>query len=278
MGIKKYRPITPTQRFKTSSLFDEITTSKPEKSLLRPISKTGGRNNQGRVTARHRGGGHKRLYRIIDFKRNKLGIEARVASIEYDPNRSGRIALLHYRDGEKRYILAPLGLQVGDPVISGTGSPFSPGNSLPLGEIPLGSEVHNIELRRGKGGQVVRGAGTAAQVLAKEGKYGHIRLPSGEVRLIHLDCFATLGRVSNIDREAIIIGKAGRSRWLGRRSRTRGVAKNPHDHPMGGGEGKSSGGRHPCSPSGLLAKGKKTRKKKLSDRYIVKKRKSKKFS
>jgi large subunit ribosomal protein L2 len=276
MGIKRYRPITPTQRFKTSSLFEEITRSKPEKSLVKSFSKKGGRNNQGRITARHRGGGHKRQYRLIDFKRNKIGIEAKVASIEYDPNRSGRIALLFYRDGEKRYILAPFGLRLGDMVISGSGSPFTVGNTLPLREIPLGSEVHNVELRRGKGGQIVRGAGTAAQVLAKEGDYGHIRLPSGEVRLIHLECFATLGRVSNIDREATLIGKAGRSRWLGRRPRTRGVAKNPHDHPMGGGEGKSSGGRHPCGPSGLLAKGKRTRRKKLSDRYIVKRRKRKK--
>ena len=224
------------------------------------------------MVSRHRGGGHKRHYRLIDFKRNKIGIEARVATIEYDPNRSARIALLFYRDGEKRYILAPLGLQVGDRVVSGPGSPISVGTTLPLREIPLGSEIHNIELHKGKGGQMVRGAGTAAQLLAKEGNYAHIRLPSGEVRLIHLDCSATLGQVGNVDHEAIILGKAGRSRWLGRMPHTRGVAMNPHDHPMGGGEGKSSGGRHPTSPTGLLAKGKKTRKKKLSDRYIVKKR------
>ena len=272
MGIKRYRPITPTLRFKTSSLFEEITTTKPERSLLQSLSKTGGRNNRGRVVSRHRGGGHKRHYRLIDFKRNKIGIEAKVATIEYDPNRSARIALLYYRDGEKRYILAPVGLQVGDRVVSGPGSPISVGTTLPLREIPLGSEIHNIELHKGKGGQMVRGAGTAAQLLAKEGNYANIRLPSSEVRLIHLDCSATLGQVGNVDHEAIIIGKAGRSRWLGRRPHTRGVAMNPVDHPMGGGEGKSSGGRHPSSPSGLLAKGKKTRKKKLSDRYIVKKR------
>ena len=272
MGIKRYRPITPTLRFKTSSLFEEITTTKPERSLLQSLSKTGGRNNRGRVVSRHRGGGHKRHYRLIDFKRNKIGIEAKVATIEYDPNRSARIALLYYRDGEKRYILAPVGLQVGDRVVSGPGSPISVGTTLPLREIPLGSEIHNIELHKGKGGQMVRGAGTAAQLLAKEGNYANIRLPSSEVRLIHLDCSATLGQVGNVDHEAIIIGKAGRSRWLGRRPHTRGVAMNPVDHPMGGGEGKSSGGRHPSSPSGLLAKGKKTRKKKLSDRYIVKRR------
>ena len=274
MGTKKYRPITPTLRHKAGPTFEEITKKKPEKRLVRPLKKSGGRNNQGRRTVRYRGGGHKRKYRILDFRRNKPGIEAKVASIEYDPNRSARIALLNYRDGEKRYILAPAGLKVGDVVMSGSGSPIRMGNALPLMEIPMGSEIHNIELTKGKGGQLVRGAGGSARLVAKEGTFAHVRLPSGEVRLIRIECYATLGQVGNIDHEATISGKAGRSRWLGRRPRTRGVAMNPHDHPMGGGEGKSSGGRHPCSRTGIPSKGFRTRKKnKSSSKYIIRRRK-----
>lgn len=274
MGTKKYKPVTPTLRYKAGSTFEEITKKKPERRLLSGIKKSGGRNNQGRRTVRSRGGGHKRRYRILDFKRNKHGIEAKVAGIEYDPNRSARIALLSYRDGEKRYILAPAGLKVDDVVMSGPGSPIRMGNALPLVEIPMGSEIHNIELTRGKGGQLVRGAGGSAQLVAKEGSFAHIRLPSGEVRLIRLDCYATIGQVGNIDHEATASGKAGRSRWLGRRPRTRGVAMNPHDHPMGGGEGKSSGGRHPCSRTGIPSKGFRTRKmNKPSSKYIIRRRK-----
>jgi large subunit ribosomal protein L2 len=274
MATKRYKPTTPTLRYKITPGFEEITRSKPEKSLLRPVKKSGGRNNKGRRTVKCRGGGHKRRYRLIDFRREKFGIEAKVASIEYDPNRSARIALLNYRDGEKRYMIAPLGLEVGDSVVSGPGSPISVGNALPLREIPLGSEIHSIELTRGKGGQLARGAGTSAQLVAKEEPFAHVKLPSGEVRLVRLDCHATLGQVGNIEHESIRSGKAGRSRWLGRRPRTRGVAMNPHDHPMGGGEGKSSGGRHPCSRSGTPSKGYRTRKKnKPSSRYIIRRRK-----
>ena len=277
MPVKKFRPITPTQRFKTVSTFEEITKEKPEKSLLKPLSKKAGRNNKGRITMRRRGGGHKRKYRIIDFKRNKDDIPARVAAIEYDPNRSARIALLFYADGEKRYILAPKGLNVNDTVISGDKAEFNVGNVLQLGNIPLGSEVHNVELKPGFGGQLVRGAGTAAQIMAKESDYVQIKLPSGEVRLIRASCRATLGQVGNIDHSLITIGKAGRSRWLGRRPKVRGVVMNPVDHPMGGGEGKTSGGRHPTTPWGKPTKGYKTRKKrKKSDALIVKRRKSKK--
>lgn len=272
MPLKKYKPNTPSLRFKVGNIHTESTAKKPEKSLTRPMHKTGGRNNFGRITARHRGGGHKRRYRMIDFRRDKIGVPARVASIEYDPNRSANIALLFYRDGEKRYILAPQGLAVGDTLHAGPGSPYRVGNSLPLREIPLGTEVHNLELVKGKGGQLVRSAGAAAELVAKEGMYGHVRLPSGEVRLVHLDCRATVGRVGNIEHEGIKSGKAGRTRWLGRRPHTRGVAMNPHDHPLGGGEGKSSGGRHPCTPWGKPTKGYKTRKKKPSDRLIVKRR------
>jgi len=273
MGIKRYKPITPTLRYQTVSTFEEITKTEPEKSLLVPLKSTGGRNNQGRITIRYRGGGHKRLYRIIDFKRDKFGIPAKVASIEYDPNRSARIALLHYADGEKRYILWPLGLSVGDTVVSGPGSEIRVGNALPLREIPLGTEIHNVELVPGKGGQIARGAGTFVQLIAKEGDYAHLRLPSGEVRLARLECLATIGQVGNVDHENITLGKAGRKRWLGRRPRVRGVAKNPIDHPMGGGEGRSSGGRHPCSPWGWPTKGYKTRKRKPSDKLIVRRRK-----
>lgn len=272
MAVKKVKPTSPGRRAQVYSTFDEITTATPEKSLLKPIRKSGGRNVNGHITCRHRGGGHTRHYRIIDFKRNKTEIPARVASIEYDPNRSARIALLHYADGEKRYILAPLDLSVGDTVIAGPKADIKPGNTLPLINIPLGTHVHNIELRLGKGGQIVRSAGTFAQLMAKENKYALIKLPSGEVRMVLLNCKATIGRLGNVVHENISLGKAGRKRWLGRRPKVRGVAMNPVDHPMGGGEGRSSGGRHPCSPRGILAKGYKTRNKKKSNRYIVKKR------
>jgi len=276
MAVKRFRPTTPTLRYKTVASFKEITKKTPEKSLLEPIRKKGGRNNQGRVTIRHRGGGHKRMYRIIDFRRDKRGIPAKVASIEYDPNRSARIALLHYSDGEKRYILAPDKLNVGDRVMAGEAAEIKPGNALPLKKIPLGMTIHNIELRRGAGGKLVRSAGNGAQLMAREGKHAHVRLPSGEVRLVDAECYATLGQVGNLEHEGIKLGKAGRKRWLGRRPRTRGVAMNPVDHPMGGGEAKSSGGRHPCSPWGQPAKGGKTRKKKQSDKLIVTSRKRKK--
>ena len=261
MGIKKVKPTSPGRRTQTYSTFDEITRTTPEKSLLRTIKKTGGRNVHGRITCRHRGGGHKRHYRIIDFKRDKTGIPAKVASIEYDPNRSARIALLHYADGEKRYILAPINLKVGDTVLSGPEADIRPGNTLPLKNIPLGTHIHNIELRVGKGGQIVRSAGTFAQLMAKEDRYALIKLPSGEVRMVLLKCRATIGQVGNVIHENISLGKAGRSRWNGIRPTVRGVAMNPVDHPMGGGEGRSSGGRHPCSPWGLPSKGFKTRKK-----------------
>lgn len=273
MAVKKTKPTSPGRRFQEFSPFEEITTSKPEKSLLGKIRKTGGRNVNGRITARHRGGGHRRHYRIIDFKRNKDGVPAKVASIEYDPNRSARIALLHYADGEKRYVLAPLMLSVGDMVQSGKGADIKPGNCLPLSDIPLGTQIHNIELRVGKGGQVVRSAGTFAQLMAKEKKYALIKMPSGEVRMVLLKCRATIGRLGNTEHEGIALGKAGRSRWLGRRPSVRGVAMNPVDHPMGGGEGRSSGGRHPCSPWGKPTKGFRTRKNKTTNRYIVKRRK-----
>ena len=274
MGIKKYKPTTPGRRFMTVSDFADITHSSPEKSLLRPMKKTGGRGNTGRITSRHRGGGHKRSYRLIDFKRNKIGIPARVASIEYDPNRSARIALLHYVDGEKRYIIAPLDLKVDNMIVSSDDSEIKSGNTLPLSKIPLGTNIHNLELKPGKGGQVARSAGTMCQLLAKEGEIAHIKMPSGEVRLFPLKCKATLGQVGNVDHEKIVLGKAGRSRWLGRRPHVRGVAMNPVDHPMGGGEGKAWGGRHPCSPWGQLSKGLRTRKrKKSSNSLIVKRRK-----
>ena len=276
MAVKRFRPTTPTLRYKTVASFDEITKTTPEKSLLTPIKRKGGRNNQGRVTMRHRGGGHKRMYRIIDFRRNKHGVPARVAAIEYDPNRSARIALLHYADGEKRYILAPDKLSVNDTVMAGDTAEIKPGNSLPLKKIPLGTTIHNVELRRGAGGKLVRSAGNGAQLMAREGKYAHVRLPSGEVRLVDAECYATLGQVGNIEHEGIKLGKAGRKRWLGKRPKVRGVAMNPVDHPMGGGESKSSGGRHPCSPWGKPAKGGKTRRKKASDKLIVTSRKKKK--
>ncbi|MCD4778382.1 MAG: 50S ribosomal protein L2 [Desulfobacterales bacterium] len=272
MAVKKVKPTSPGRRAQIYSTFDEISSTKPEKKLLKIIKKTGGRNVNGRITCRHRGGGHKRKYRIIDFKRDKIGIPAKVSSIEYDPNRSARIALLYYKDGEKRYILAPVDLAVGAIVVSGPEADIKPGNTLPLKNIPLGTHIHNIELRLGKGGQIVRSAGTFAQLMAKEDRYALIKLPSGEVRMVLINCKATIGRLGNVVHENISLGKAGRKRWLGRRPSVRGVAMNPVDHPMGGGEGKSSGGRHPCSPWGIPAKGYKTRKKGKSDRYIVKKR------
>jgi large subunit ribosomal protein L2 len=275
MAIRKVKPTSPGRRFQAYAAFDEITKTKPERSLLRATKKTGGRNVHGRITAKRRGGGHKRHYRLIDFKRDKIGIPAKVAAIEYDPNRSTRIALLHYVDGEKRYILAPMNLQVNDVVQSGPDADIKPGNTLPLGNIPLGTQVHNIELRPGKGGQIVRSAGTYAQLMAKEDRYALIKLPSGEVRMVLMNCKATVGQLGNVSHENIDLGKAGRKRWKGRRPRVRGVAMNPVDHPMGGGEGRSSGGRHPCSPWGVPTKGYKTRKNKSSDRLIVKRRKQK---
>ncbi len=274
MGIKTFKPKTPAQRFKSVSDFAEITKSKPEKSLLEPLKKSGGRNSRGRITSAHRGGGHKRRYRIIDFKRNKRDIPAVVEAIEYDPNRTARIALLKYIDGERRYILAPDKIKVGDPVIAGENAPIKPGNALPLEKIPVGLVIHSIEMKKDKGAQMARSAGTYAQLVAKEGKWAMVKLPSGETRRIPSNCFACIGQVSNIDHMNISIGKAGRSRWLGRRPNVRGVAMNPVDHPMGGGEGKSSGGRQPCSPWGQPSKGLKTRKKgKKSDAFIIKRRK-----
>jgi large subunit ribosomal protein L2 len=275
MAIRKLKPNTPGTRSMSIAAFSEITKTTPEKSLTSSLKKSGGRNSNGRITSRHRGGGHKRKYRIIDFKRDKTGIPAKVFSIEYDPNRSARIALLHYIDGEKRYILAPDGLKVGDKVTAGEGSEIRAGNALKIKDLPLGSFIHNVELKPGKGGQIGRSAGMAIQLMAKEGNYAQLKLPSGEVRLISLECMATYGVVGNSDHENISLGKAGRSRWLGRRPQTRGVAMNPVDHPMGGGEGKSSGGGHPVSPWGQSAKGLKTRKKKHpSDKYIIKRRKA----
>jgi large subunit ribosomal protein L2 len=272
MAVKTVKPTSPGRRFQTYQTFEEITRTKPEKSLLRPYKRSGGRNSYGRITARHRGGGHKRRYRVIDFKREKTDIPARVATIEYDPNRSARIALLHYADGEKRYILAPLGMQVGDTVITSESADIKPGNTLTLERIPLGTIIHNVEMKAGKGGQLARSAGTGVQLMAKEGRYALLKLPSGELRRVLLECKATIGQVGNIDHENISLGKAGRRRWLGRRSKVRGVAMNPVDHPHGGGEGKSSGGRHPVTPWGVPTKGYRTRRSKPSDKYIVKRR------
>ncbi|MFQ5988359.1 MAG: 50S ribosomal protein L2 [Candidatus Methylomirabilales bacterium] len=271
--MKTYKPTSPGRRFQSGATFEELTKRRPLKNLLAPLQKSGGRNTQGRITMRHQGGGHKRRYRHIDFKRDKSGIPAKVASIEYDPNRSARIALLHYADGEKRYILAPDGLQVGAQVMSGPQAEISVGNALALRVIPLGSVVHNIELWQGKGGQLCRSAGASAQLMAREEDRALLKLPSGEVRKVHVDCVATLGQVGNIQHENISLGKAGRARWIGIRPSVRGVAMNPHDHPLGGGEGKSAGGRHPCTPWGKPTKGYKTRKKgKRSDREIVTRR------
>lgn len=273
MALKKFKPTTPALRFKTVSDFAEITKKEPEKSLVRPLKRSGGRDSRGRISMWHRGGGHKRRYRLIDFKRDKFGIPARVAAIEYDPNRSSRIALLFYKDGEKRYIIAPHGVTVGDVLMSGPEAEIRDGNALPLRNVPLGTSVHNLELIPGKGGQVARGAGSECQLMAKEGQHAQVRLPSGEVRMFKLDCYCTIGKVGNIDHENEVVGKAGKSRWLGRRPHNRGVTMNPVDHPMGGGEGRSSGGRHPCTPWGKPTKGLKTRKKKLSDKLIVRRRK-----
>ncbi len=279
MALRILKPITPGTRFYSVSSFDEITTDKPYKKLVAPLKKSGGRNNTGRITSRHRGGGHKRRYRIIDFKRKKIGMKAVIETIEYDPNRSARIALLKYEDGEYTYILAPDKVKVGDVLMSGPDAEYHDGNCLPLKSIPVGLTIHNIELKPGKGGQIARSAGTSAQLVAVDEKFAHIKMPSGEIRLIPSNCYATLGVVSNHDHENIMLGKAGRTRWLGIRPQTRGMAMNPIDHPMGGGEGtsKSGGGRqHPTTPWGKYTKGLKTRKKrKHSNKYIVRGRKSK---
>jgi len=273
MPVKTYKPTSPGRRGMTGSTFEEVTRSKPERSLLRPLRKRAGRNAHGRITVRHRGGGHKRRYRVIDFKRDKAGVPARVQSIEYDPNRSARIALLVYADGEKRYIIAPLGLQVDDALMSGKGAEIRVGNALPLANIPLGTLVHNIELYSGRGGQLVRSAGTSAQVLAKEGNYVTLRLPSGEVRLVRKECMATLGQVGNVDHGHIKLGKAGRKRWMGFRPTVRGSAMSPRDHPHGGGEGRSPIGMpSPKSPWGKKTLGKKTRRNKATSKYIVRRR------
>jgi large subunit ribosomal protein L2 len=275
MPLRSYKPTSAARRFYSVSDFAELTTDKPLRKLLEPKPEKGGRNHYGRVTSRFRGGGHKQRYRVIDFKRDKIGVQAKVAHIEYDPNRTARIALLHYADGDKRYILAPDGLKQGDVVSSSRNADIQPGNSLPVGEIPAGTMIHNVELKRGKGGQLVRSAGVAAQLMAKDGDYAQIKLPSGEIRKIHVTCRATVGQVSNTEHQNVSLGKAGRSRWLGRRPHNRGVTMNPVDHPMGGGEGRTSGGRHPCSPWGQLAKGLKTRNNKRTDVMIVKQRKAK---
>jgi large subunit ribosomal protein L2 len=274
MGIKKYKPTSPGRRGMSVSTFEEITKSVPEKSLLKPLKKRGGRNNQGRMTTRHQGGGHKQMYRIIDFKRNKDNVPAKVAGIEYDPNRTANIALLHYLDGEKRYIIAPYGIKDGDMIVSGEKADIKTGNALPLSSIPVGTVVHNVELRPGRGGQLARSAGSSIQLMAKEGKYATLRMPSGEMRMVLAKCRATIGQVGNIDQENIHIGKAGRSRWLGIRPTNRGVVMNPCDHPHGGGEGRSPVGRNPVTPWGKPALGAKTRnKKKASTRMIIKRRK-----
>ncbi len=275
MENKAFKPTSPGRRFQTVSTFEELTKDKPNKKLVKKLSKKGGRNNHGHMTCRRRGGGHKRRYREIDFKRDKAGIPGRVATIEYDPNRSSRIALIFYKDGEKRYILAPKGLQVNDEITAGSGSDVKVGNNLPMKEIPLGTIIHNIELKPGKGGQIVRSAGTYAQLVAKEKGFAHLRLPSGEVRMVSQKCSASIGQIGNEKHEILSLGKAGKNRWLGRRPKVRGVAMNPIDHPHGGGEGKSSGGRHPVTPWGVSTKGHKTRGKKQSDIYILKRRKVK---
>ncbi len=277
MGIRKYKPTSPGRRHGSVLDYSEITHVGPEKSLLRPIKKTGGRNNTGRITSRRRGGGHKRRYRLIDFKRNKVGVPATVKTIEYDPNRSANIALLWYADGEKRYILAPLGLQVGQQLNSGPESEPLVGNSMPLANIPLGMTIHNIELHAGRGGQICRSAGSSAQLTAREGNYAVVEMPSREVRRIHVGCRATVGRVGNTDHQNVKLGKAGRRRHLGRRPKVRGTAMNPVDHPMGGGEGRTAGGRHPCSPTGILSKGGRTRRSKNpTNKFILRRRKKRK--
>ena len=272
MPFRKLKPTSPGTRFQTVPTFEEITTQEPYKPLVEPLHSTGGRNNAGHLTSWWRGGGHKRMYRLIDFKRNKFDIPARVTTVEYDPNRSARIALLTYADGEKRYILHPVGIKVGDTIVSGQHVDILPGNSLPLKNIPLGTLLHNVELKPGKGGQIARSAGSSVQLVAKEGDYASVKMPSGEIRKINMECLATIGQVGNIDHENVSIGKAGRSRWKGIRPHVRGVAMNPVDHPLGGGEGKTSGGRHPVTPWGMPTKGYKTRNSKTTDRYIVQRR------
>ena len=273
MGIRNFKPTSPARRFYSTSDFKELTKGKaPEKKLTEGQSNTGGRNHYGRITTRFRGGGHKQRYRIIDWKRGKIGVPATVTSIEYDPNRTARIALLTYADGEKAYILAPDGMSQGDQVVSSRNADIKPGNAMPLRHIPLGTTIHNIELRRGKGGQMVRSAGAGAQLMAREGIYAQVKLPSGEVRRVHVDCYATIGQVGNLEHENVSFGKAGRRRWLGRRPHNRGVSMNPVDHPMGGGEGKTSGGRHPTTPWGVPTKGYKTRNNKRTDGMIVRRR------
>ncbi len=272
MALKQYSPTSPGRRFMTTLTFEDVTKRRPEKSLTEPLRRTGGRNNKGRITIWFRGGGHKRRYRVIDFRRDKRDVPAKVAAIEYDPNRSARIALLQYVDGDKRYILCPDGLRLGQTVLAGEGADILPGNCLPLRMIPPGTFIHNLELRRGKGGQLVRAAGAQAQLVAREGLYAQVKLPSGEIRKVHSDCVATIGQVGNLDHKNVSIGKAGRSRWLGRRSHNRGVSMNPIDHPHGGGEGKTSGGRHPVTPWGKPTKGAKTRNNKRTQSFIVKRR------
>jgi len=277
MGIKTYKPTTPGRRDGSVLDYEELTTTKPEKSLLRPLKKSGGRNNRGRITSRRRGGGNKRRYRVIDFKREKLGVPARVATIEYDPNRSCFISLLHYVDGEKRYILAPLGLEVGMMIKSGPEAEPTTGNAMKLKDIPIGLQIHNVELKIGRGAQICRTAGGAAQLMAREGQYAVVLMPSGELRRIHIECMATVGRVGNTDHQNVKLGKAGRNRHRGRRPKVRGTAMNPVDHPMGGGEGRTAGGRHPCSPTGVLAKGGRTRSRSNpSDKFIIRRRKKRK--
>jgi large subunit ribosomal protein L2 len=275
MAIKRFKPTSPARRYFETVGLDELSKDRPERSLLDVQKSKGGRNNRGVITSRFRGGGHKQRYRLVDFKRNKVGVPARVASIQYDPNRTARLALLHYADGEKRYILAPDGIKVGDKVVSSRNADIKPGNTLPLRAIPAGTMIHAVETKIGHGAQLVRSAGTAAQLMAKEGEYAHVRLPSNEVRLVHLNCRATIGQVSNLLHARMSLGKAGRSRWLGRRPHNRGVTMNPVDHPMGGGEGRTSGGRHPVSPWGQLAKGKKTRTNKRTTKFIIKARTAK---
>jgi large subunit ribosomal protein L2 len=272
MPFRKLKPTSPGTRFQTVPTFEEVTTQEPYKPLVEPLHSTGGRNNAGHLTSWWRGGGHKRMYRIIDFKRNKFDIPARVTTVEYDPNRSARIALLTYADGEKRYILHPVGIKVGDTIVSGQNVDILPGNSLPLKNIPLGTLLHNVELKPGKGGQIARSAGSSVQLVAKEGDYASVKMPSGEIRKINMECLATIGQVGNIDHENVSIGKAGRNRWKGIRPHNRGVSMNPVDHPLGGGEGKTSGGRHPVTPWGMPTKGYKTRNSKTTDRYIVQRR------
>ena len=273
MPMRKYKPTSAGRRFQSVQTFDDITASRPYKPLVETLERSGGRNNRGELTSWWRGGGHKRNYRIIDFKRDKFNVPGKVTSVEYDPNRTARIALVTYADGDKRYILHPLGLKVGDAVMSGENCDILPGNCLPLKNIPLGTMIHNVELKQGKGGQIARSAGSAVQLVAKEGMYASVKMPSGEIRLISIECLATVGQVGNLDHENVSIGKAGRSRWMGKRPHVRGVAMNPVDHPLGGGEGKTSGGRHPVTPWGQPTKGYKTRRRKYTDRFIVERRK-----